>query len=145
MTNTPLVSIIIPTYNRALLIGETLDSVLAQTYTNWECIIVDDGSTDNTEEIIRKYCEKDSRITFYNRPADKVKGPNAARNFGIENSVGEFILSLDSDDLILPQHLDLKVKVFQSNPEVDGVLSKTILVDNDKVIIKKENRTFLTS
>jgi glycosyltransferase involved in cell wall biosynthesis len=138
------VSIIVATFNRDAIIGETIQSVLEQTYANWECIIVDDGSTDNTEQIVKKYTEKDSRIIFYHRPKDRPKGPNAARNFGIENSVGEYVLSLDSDDWILPEHLDLKIKVFENNPEIDGVLSKTIMVDNDKAIIEKENRTFLT-
>ncbi len=63
--NNPLVSIIIPTYNRAHLIHETLDSVLAQTYTNWECIVVDDGSSDNTEEVLESYINKDFRFQDY--------------------------------------------------------------------------------
>ncbi|MNE24668.1 UDP-Glc:alpha-D-GlcNAc-diphosphoundecaprenol beta-1,3-glucosyltransferase WfgD [compost metagenome] len=96
--NNPLVSIIIPTYNRADLIGETLDSVLAQTYTNWECIIVDDGSTDNSEFVISKYVELDSRFKFYNRPVERPKGANACRNHGFEMSEGEYVMFLDSDD-----------------------------------------------
>ena len=68
MTNNPLVSIIIPTYNRAHLIGETLDSVLAQTYQNWECIIVDDGSSDNTDDVVNDYVKKDPRFKYYYRP-----------------------------------------------------------------------------
>ena len=77
----PLVSIIIPTYNRAHLIGETLDSVLAQTYQNWECIIVDDGSSDNTDEVIGAYVEKDSRFKYYHRSdKDLPKEPSASRN-----------------------------------------------------------------
>ena len=60
----PLVSIIIPTYNRAHLIGETLDSVLVQTYTHWECIVVDDGSTDGTDALLATYCKKDSRFNI---------------------------------------------------------------------------------
>lgn len=64
----PLVSIIIPTYNRAHLIGETLDSVLAQTYINWECIIVDDRSTDDTKEVIDSYLYGDVRFSYFKRP-----------------------------------------------------------------------------
>lgn len=138
------VSIIIATYNRAHLILETLESVCAQTYTNWECIIVDDGSTDNTEEIVTDLVSKDGRFIFLNRPSERPKGPNAARNFGIENSTGEYVLSLDSDDWILPEHLELKVEVFKKDHTIDGVLSKTIMVDSNKVIIKKEERTRLT-
>ena len=76
------VSIIIPTYNRAHLICETLDSVIAQTYTDWECIVVDDGSNDTTVEIIAEYCKKDNRFQYYQRPQNRLQGGNAARNFG---------------------------------------------------------------
>ena len=68
MTSTPLISIIIPTYNRAHLIGETLDSILVQTYPNWECIVVDDGSTDTTADVMREYIKKDNRFQYHQRP-----------------------------------------------------------------------------
>jgi glycosyltransferase involved in cell wall biosynthesis len=87
MNNQPLVSVIIPTYNRAHLIGETLDSVLAQTYTNWECIIVDDGSSDNTDEFVGKYVKKDSRFKYYHRPEEHLPGGNGARNYGFKIGV----------------------------------------------------------
>ncbi|MFI8378746.1 glycosyltransferase family 2 protein [Leeuwenhoekiella sp. NPDC079379] len=96
----PLVSIIIPTYNRAHLIGETLDSVLVQTYENWECIVVDDGSTDETAELLASYVQKDSRFQYHRRPSKRPKGANACRNYGFELSKGEFIQWLDSDDLL---------------------------------------------
>jgi glycosyltransferase involved in cell wall biosynthesis len=98
--NNPLVSIIIPTFNRAHLIGETLDSVLSQTYTNWECIVVDDGSTDETEKLLATYCAKDNRFRYHHRPSNRPKGANACRNYGFESSKGEYIQFLDSDDLI---------------------------------------------
>ena len=81
-----LISIIIPTYNRSHLLGETLDSVLIQTYRNWECIVVDDGSTDYTPELMEFYIRKDSRFSFYRRPEEKAKGANACRNYGFEKS-----------------------------------------------------------
>ena len=109
--NNPLVSIIIPTYNRAHLIGETLDSVLAQTYENWECIIVDDGSTDNTAEVINRYNQKDSRFQFYYRPIDKIKGASSCRNFGLSQSEGVFVIFLDSDDLLLEYCLQRRLEV----------------------------------
>tara|TARA_R110000751_G_scaffold258164_2_gene357603 strand:- start:40 stop:957 length:918 start_codon:yes stop_codon:yes gene_type:complete len=95
-----LVSIIIPTYNRAHLIGETLDSVLAQTYTHWECIVVDDGSTDRTDKLMAEYVAKDSRFQYHHRSKDRLKGANACRNYGFELSQGEYIQWLDSDDLL---------------------------------------------
>ena len=98
--NNSLVSIIIPTYNRAHLISETLHSIIAQTYTYWECIVVDDGSTDNTEEILKNYIKKDKRFQYHQRPKDKPKGANACRNYGISISNGDFLLVMDSDDLL---------------------------------------------
>lgn len=101
----PLVSIIIPTYNRAHLINETLDSVLAQTYTNWECIVVDDGSVDKTAEVLAEYVAKDSRFRYHHRPKSRPKGANACRNYGFELSRGEFINWFDDDDLMLSHKL----------------------------------------
>ena len=79
MVNPPLVSIIIPTFNRAHLLSETLHSVLTQTYTNWECLVVDDGSTDDTEYVVKSYVARDARIQFHIRPKYKIKGANACR------------------------------------------------------------------
>ena len=101
-----MVSIIIPTFNRAELIGETLDSILAQTYSDWECIIVDDGSTDNTHEIVTAYQKKDARFQFDHRPTDRLSGGNAARNYGFKISKGNFIQFFDSDDIMEPDHLE---------------------------------------
>src|SRR5690554_5799485 len=106
----PLVSIIIPTFNRAHLIGETLDSVLAQTYHNWECIVVDDGSTDNTDEVMAEYIAKDARFQYHHRPAVKSKGANACRNYGFEKSKGAYIQWFDSDDLMHPEKIAIKAK-----------------------------------
>ena len=109
-----LVSVIIPTYNRASLIGETLDSVMAQTYPHWECIIVDDGSTDNTEEIVHMYLEKDDRFQYHKRPADRLKGANACRNYGFELSKGEYVNWFDSDDIMMENFLEKKVEALRS-------------------------------
>lgn len=123
----PLISIIIPTYNRAHLIGETLDSVIAQTYINWECIVVDDGSTDYTEELIRFYCEKDSRIQFYHRPADLTKGANSCRNYGFELSNGELINWFDSDDIMLKNFIESRIQLFSA--EIQLIIGGGIYVD----------------
>ena len=92
------VSIIIPTFNRGCLLEETLQSILKQTYTKWECIIVDDGSTDNTEKIVEKYIKSDSRIQYYKRPETRKKGANSCRNYGFKLAKGEYINWFDSDD-----------------------------------------------
>lgn len=117
-----LVSIIIPTYNRAHLLAETLDSVLQQKYENWECLVIDDGSTDYTSELLELYIEKDSRFNFYQRPSSRSKGANACRNVGIEKSAGLFLLFLDSDDLLNSSCLLNRVNYFNKNPEKDFII-----------------------
>ncbi|WP_314242401.1 glycosyltransferase family 2 protein [Empedobacter tilapiae] len=109
MTEQPLVSIIIPTYNRADLIGETLDSIIGQTYQNWECIVVDDGSTDHTEEILSTYIKKDNRISYHKRPSIYKSGGNGARNYGFDISKGEYINWFDSDDVMLESKIEKQV------------------------------------
>jgi glycosyltransferase involved in cell wall biosynthesis len=95
-----LVSILIPNYNKENYIKETLDSVLSQTYTNWECIIVDDHSTDNSWEIIEEYANKDSRFKIYKRPSELNKGGNVCRNYAFKLCSGEYLIYLDSDDIL---------------------------------------------
>ena len=95
-----LISIIIPTYNRAAIIGPTLDSIIQQTYENWECIVIDDGSSDYTVELLEFYCEKDERIQFHHRPKGRKKGANACRNYGFELSRGNYVNWFDSDDIM---------------------------------------------
>ncbi|PQJ73321.1 glycosyltransferase family 2 protein, partial [Polaribacter butkevichii] len=130
--NNPLVSIIIPTYNRAHLITETLDSIVAQTYTNWECIVVDDGSTDNTLAVLDEYLQKDNRFQYYKRPNDSIKGANACRNYGFKVSKGEYINWFDSDDLMHREHLEKKVTCFIKNKKNDFVICKSQNFD-DKI------------
>lgn len=115
------VSIIVPCYNQAAYLPETLDSVLAQTYTDWECIIVNDGSPDNTGEVARRYVAKDARFKYIEQSN---QGPAAARNNGIENSCGEFVLPLDADDLIAPSYLEKAVAVFAQNADTKLVYCK---------------------
>lgn len=120
----PLVSIIIPTYNRAHLIGETLDSVLAQTYTNWECIVVDDGSTDNTEAVVMGYVKKDTRFQYHKRRGVWKKGSCSCRNIGILISKGEFFQFLDSDDIISSNKFLDQINIFNELPHLTFVFCK---------------------
>jgi glycosyltransferase involved in cell wall biosynthesis len=99
--NTPFFSIIIPTYNRANLLKEAIISVLHQTYTDWELIVVDDGSTDESVTIVKSFMEK--RIHYY---FQKNQGKSVARNLGIEMAKGSYICFLDSDDYFLSHHLE---------------------------------------
>ena len=125
----PLVSIIIPTFNRANLIVETLDSVLLQTYQNWECIIVDDGSTDNTTDIVGEYLEKDSRFQYHHRPKNRLKGGNAARNYGFELCKGEYVNWFDSDDLMSPNKIEVKMDLLL-NTNFDFVVCKGAIYES---------------
>ena len=107
----PLVSIIIPAYNRETLISETLNSLAEQTYANWECIVVDDGSSDNTEAIVKSLCKKDSRFKLFKN--NRTKGAPGARNTGLGICSGEYVIFLDSDDLLENFCLENRVKYFQ--------------------------------
>ena len=123
--NDKLVSIIVPAYNRADLIIDTLDSIAAQTYKNWECIIVDDGSTDNTVDVLKAYCKKDARFFWSRRPVGNKKGANACRNHGLEKSKGSLINWFDSDDIMHPDFLSVKVnEITQRN--FDFVISSSV-------------------
>jgi glycosyltransferase involved in cell wall biosynthesis len=135
----PLVSIIIPAYNRADLIGETLDSVLAQTYLNWECILVDDGSTDDTKAVVKQYVDKDARFILVERPNEHKPGGNGARNYGFNISKGKYIQWFDSDDLMHPELLKRKTEIFKKNSQLKSVISQmAFFVGN------LDNITFIT-
>jgi glycosyltransferase involved in cell wall biosynthesis len=104
--NSKLVSIITPSYNSEKFISETIKSVLNQTYKNWEMLITDDGSTDNSYEIINKICEKDSRIKLF---SIKNAGPAVARNNSIKHAKGKYVAFLDSDDLWFSEFLSKSI------------------------------------
>lgn len=126
-----LVSIIIPTYNRAHLIAETLDSIIAQTYANWECVVIDDGSIDDTEELMESYTQKDSRIQYYKRPNDRIKGANSCRNYGFELSKGYYVKWFDSDDIMLAEHVTILVDALQKK-HLDFVVGDTLTFEEGK-------------
>jgi glycosyltransferase involved in cell wall biosynthesis len=124
--NQPLYSIVIPTYNRAYLIAETLDSVLNQTYSNWECIVVDDGSNDNTANLVKSYIKKDHRFSYLQRPKQKQNGGNAARNYGLKQSKGDFVIFLDSDDLLTVNCLEVRNEILlEAAYDFDMLVSHT--------------------
>lgn len=105
--NLPLVSIIMPSYNSSSFIEDSVNSVLAQTYTNWELLITDDCSRDNSVEIINRLVAKDNRISLF--PLDKNVGAAGARNISIENAKGRFIAFLDSDDVWIADKLEKQI------------------------------------
>ena len=110
----PFFSVVIPSYNRSGYIEATIKSVQNQTFQNWECIVVDDGSTDNTKDIISNLIEKDERIKYvYQTNAER----SVARNNGISKSTGEYICFLDSDDLYKADHLEVLQKEIEVRQE----------------------------
>ena len=120
----PLVSVIIPCYNQAIFLSETLLSVLAQTYSNWECIIVNDGSTDDTVDVANSFLKRDGRFSLISIPNG---GLANARNVGIRASSGLYVLPLDSDDIIAESYLSDAISVFSEHKNIDIVYARARL------------------
>lgn len=127
-----LVSIITPSYNSSKYIEETIASVQAQTYSYWEMLITDDGSTDNSFEIIKKICKKDSRIKLF---SIKNAGPAVARNNSIKHAKGKYVAFLDSDDLWMPNKLALQIKFMVKN-NFNFTFTSYMMIDEKSNIIK---------
>jgi glycosyltransferase involved in cell wall biosynthesis len=131
LINMPFFSIIIPTYNRAHIIKRPIDSILAQTFKDWELIIVDDGSTDDTKEIIESY--KDPRIRYVWQENQE---RSASRNHGIELAKGEWICFQDSDDEYLPEHLQVLYDGIQTHPDYQ-VIRTGLLIYEKGILVGK--------
>ena len=126
----PLVSTLVTCYNQEHCIIKTLESVSQQTYTNWECIIVDDGSTDKSAEVIKTFIKGDVRFTYVYQDN---QGVSAARNTGFKLATGTYINFLDGDDTFLPQKLERQVEVFSQNPEISiCICHHQFYVENEK-------------
>jgi glycosyltransferase involved in cell wall biosynthesis len=120
---TPVVSVVTPAYNAARFLPETVDSVLAQTLADFELILVDDGSTDDTLAVARRQATRDERVRVLSMPNG---GPAAARNMALRAARGEFLALLDSDDLICPQYLATQIGVLDAHPEASIVTANAI-------------------
>src|SRR5579863_5435892 len=130
----PFFSIILPSYNRSQLISVPIRSVLAQTFNDWELLVVDDGSTDDTREVALSF--KDSRITYIWQPnAER----SAARNNGISKAKGKYICFLDSDDYYLDNHLSALYKAIESYQEPKGMFVTDVLRNEGGVLIAVEH------
>lgn len=117
----PLVSVVIPNYNDSHYIGQTIETVLNQTYSNIELIVVNDGSTDNSAKIIRSYEKKDSRLKFINRRTNK--GTNYTVNEGIQNTTGKYFIGISANDYILPTFIESCVTQLVEHPDVTVALT----------------------
>ncbi|AZQ43867.1 glycosyltransferase family 2 protein [Nonlabens ponticola] len=131
MNKNKLVSILIPIYNREHLIEQTLQSISIQTYKNFECIIVDDGSTDDTVGVISAFAKADPRFKIFIRSKDRTKGANSCRNIAFEKSRGEIIKWFDSDDIMLEDHLQLATHALEDE-QIDFVVSESEIFVDDK-------------
>jgi glycosyltransferase involved in cell wall biosynthesis len=129
----PLISVLIPNYNYAEYIGETLDSVLVQTYTNFEVIVCDDGSTDTSCDVIETYVHQDSRIKLIRQRNQKVA---VALNTAYSESKGDIICILDADDVWMKQKLQTVLEIFQAQTQCGFVIHNVIEVDKKGIPIK---------
>jgi glycosyltransferase involved in cell wall biosynthesis len=126
--NQNLVSIIIPAYNAGKFISETIDSILSQSHTNWELFVVDDGSKDNTADIVKTYATKDNRISLISK---ENAGVSEARNTGLQKAKGDFITFLDADDFWMKENLQKKIDYLINHPDVDFVFSNSMHADEN--------------
>ncbi len=124
---TPLISVIVPCYNYGRVLAETIGSVQRQTYANWECIIVDDGSTDDSAEHAKALAAADPRVNYF---FQKNAGLSAARNTGLQKATGAFIQFLDADDLLVNRKFEREIQLFAANPEIDIVYGDFVLLDD---------------
>lgn len=118
MDKANLISILIPLYNREVFIKETLDSIIKQTYSSWECLVVDDGSTDNSCGVVEEFAKRDYRIKLLKRPNDLPKGANPCRNLAFEHAIGNYVVWFDSDDIMMPDYLASKKAYFSAGYDI---------------------------
>mgnify|MGYP002855461545 CR=1 FL=1 len=131
-TSHPFLSIIIPTRNRSTIVQRAIRSVINQTIDGWECIVVDDHSTDNTREVIQQLHQQDPRIAYLGNQADP--GAQGARNTGIQQAQGQWILLLDSDNTISPNYLEQITNYTHTHPNVDVVTNYVSIIKENGII-----------
>ena len=146
------VSIIVPCYNQAVYLDECLQSIIDQTYANWECIIVNDGSLDETKDVVADWIDKDTRFTYFEKQNN---GLSSARNSGISIASGIYILPLDADDTIEKHYVTLAVEAFEQDDSLKIVYCKALkfgrqkglwnLPDFSLLELSKENMIFCSA
>lgn len=132
-TNTPMVSITVPVYNVSAYLRQCLDSILVQTFTDWECIVVDDGSTDDSALICDEYAKNDSRFHVFHKTHG---GLSTARQYGLEHAHGEYLIVIDSDDWVEIHHLETMLKVIQES-EADIAMTGFFINLDEKETVSK--------
>lgn len=131
------VTIIMATYNRAHFIVETLQTIKNQSYIDWECLIIDDGGTDNTKEIITPILDQDNRFQFLKRPDKYIKGLPGCRNYGLDLAMGDCVIFFDDDDVIHPDNLKISLEVVEKN-NVDFCHYQKLSFVEQKLILKSD-------
>jgi glycosyltransferase involved in cell wall biosynthesis len=126
MNAVPLVSVVLPFLDAERFLGETIESVLAQTFPHWELWLVDDGSTDGSTGIARLYARRDARVRVLEHEGHANRGVSASRNLGIAHARGAFVALLDADDVFLPEKLERQVEMLQQQPEVGMVYGRSL-------------------
>ncbi|SNC67736.1 Glycosyltransferase involved in cell wall bisynthesis [Hymenobacter gelipurpurascens] len=140
MINANLVSVVIPSYNYSAYISDAINSIKAQTYPHWEIIVVDDGSKDNTAEVVARYTAQDNRIKYHYQ---QNQGLSAARNTGISLAQGAYIQLLDADDYISKRKLEIQVGLLEQQPDVALVYADTyIYTHSDDLTVPRNFRQF---
>lgn len=137
--NTPLVSVVVASYNYQDLIKEAIDSILCQTYTNFEVIVVDDGSKDNSVSVIKEYVSQHHNVKLFTHPNNENRGLPATVQLGIEQSHGDYIAFLESDDLWMPTYLEKKMQIIKQHPDVKIISNGILLFGNEQVIEEKKD------
>jgi glycosyltransferase involved in cell wall biosynthesis len=140
MRMAPTITIIIPVYNRDKLLHFTLDSIIKQTFTDWECILVDDRSTDESLLVLHEYQKTDPRFKVFLRPEPFRKGANSCRNYGFLHAKGSYIKWFDSDDIMLEKHLEIAHQTIVKN-NLDFVVTDTVNFnhENGEILDKPYN------
>jgi glycosyltransferase involved in cell wall biosynthesis len=131
----PLITIILPTYDRARLVTQAIESVITQTFADWELLLIDDGSTDGTYDVVTSYIRSDKRIRYHNATN---RGLAMARNIGLLIGRGSYFTFLDSDDEYLPQHLSIRAEYLNVHPEVELLHGGVEVVGPDMVADKHD-------
>jgi glycosyltransferase involved in cell wall biosynthesis len=126
----PFFSVIIPSYNRSEFLPSTIQSILSQDFQDFEILVIDDGSTDNTRDVMVPFCAQNERITYFHKANEERA---AARNFGIKHAKGDFIIFLDSDDEFLPGHLSHLKQLIGENPKINFFATKFDFIENGQV------------
>ncbi len=137
MTTNPLISVIIPAYNIEKYIGECLDSVINQSYKNLEILVVNDGSKDNTAQVIEEYVIRDNRIKHLLK---ENSGVSDTRNYGLDRAKGDLISFVDGDDFIDPDMYECLVSEFEKNPDVDIVKFGFTTFDSNNIVDYRKSR-----